>query len=72
MVMLGFVPQPSLRATGYGLYLPADRSEVPECYRNIGIRIEEDVLIVAEGNEVLSDRTPKTVADIESWMSDDI
>jgi len=52
-----------------GLYIPADRTEVPARYRNIGIRIEDDVLITAEGNEVLSARAPKSVDDVESWMS---
>jgi len=55
-----------------GLYIPTDRTEVPARYRNIGIRIEDDILVTAEGNEVLSDRAPKTVAEIESWMSGDI
>lgn len=54
-----------------GLYIPADRTEVPARYRNLGIRIEDDILIIAEGNEVLSARAPKTVADIESCMSGD-
>jgi len=52
-----------------GLYIPADRIEVPARYHDIGIRIEDDVLITAEGNEILSARAPKTISDIESWMS---
>ncbi|MGF1586827.1 MAG: aminopeptidase P N-terminal domain-containing protein [Bacteroidales bacterium] len=41
---------------------------VYEKYAGIGIRIEDDVLITAEGNIVLSERAPKTVEDIESAM----
>lgn len=52
-----------------GLYIPSDRTEVPARYRNIGIRIEDDVAITDVGNEVLSADAPKTVADIESCMS---
>lgn len=51
-----------------GLYIPGDKEEVPARYRNIGIRIEDDLVITAEGNEILSADAPKTVAEIESWM----
>jgi Xaa-Pro aminopeptidase len=52
-----------------GLYIPADRKEVPKRYRNIGIRIEDDVAVTNEGNEILSADAPKTVEAIEAWMN---
>jgi len=52
-----------------GIYIGADHTEVPAPYRNIGVRIEDDVLITSEGNEILSDGAPKRVEDIESWMA---
>ncbi len=50
-----------------GCYVrPADN--VPEHFWNIGIRIEDDVLITKTANEVLTKNAVKTVADIETLM----
>ncbi len=52
-----------------GLYIRA-ASDVPERLRNIGIRIEDDVLVSTEGCEVLSAEAPKRIEDIEALMSE--
>ena len=51
-----------------GLYFGAWRPDVtcPEKYANIGIRIEDDVLITKDGPDVLSGDCPKTIANIEA------
>ncbi len=55
-----------------GIYISPDikpaegQPEVPEKWRGIGIRIEDDVLVTATGNEVLTATVPKKVEDIES------
>jgi Xaa-Pro aminopeptidase len=52
-----------------GLYIRA-ADDVPERLRNIGVRIEDDVLVTAPGCEVLTAEAPKLVADIEALMRD--
>lgn len=51
-----------------GLYVPADE-DIPLAYRGIGIRIEDDVAVTAEGHEVLTAGVPKRVAEIEALMA---
>lgn len=49
-----------------GLYVSAARSEAPAEMRGTGIRIEDDVLVRAEGPEVLTHRAPKQVTAVEA------
>lgn len=51
-----------------GVYIPAGSRGVSRKWWNIGIRIEDDVLVTKDGNEVLSDCVPKTVREIEALM----
>jgi Xaa-Pro aminopeptidase len=50
-----------------GIYVrPAEG--VPEKYWNIGIRIEDDVIVRESGFQLLTGGAPKTVAEIEALM----
>ncbi|MXS81679.1 Xaa-Pro aminopeptidase [Nitrosomonas oligotropha] len=50
-----------------GCYIrPADN--VPEHFWNIGIRIEDDVVVTPSGHEILTQAAPKTIAEIEELM----
>jgi len=52
-----------------GIYLPAGARGVPRRFRNIGIRIEDDVLVTRRGAEVLTARAPKDPEQIEAVMA---
>jgi Xaa-Pro aminopeptidase len=47
-----------------GIYIP-DEEDIPEEYRGIGVRIEDDVLVTENGNKVLTDGVVKEISEIE-------
>ncbi|KAF7783583.1 Xaa-Pro aminopeptidase [Pseudoalteromonas rubra] len=50
-----------------GLYFDED-AEVPEQFKGIGVRIEDDLLVTPDGFENLTAAVPKTIAEIEALM----
>lgn len=53
-----------------GLYVPEHDDVAPVEFRGIGIRIEDDILVTAQGHEVMTSLAPKEIADIESVMAE--
>jgi Xaa-Pro aminopeptidase len=51
-----------------GLYFQEDDLLVPQEMRGIGIRIEDDVLVTADGHRNLSAALPRDASGIEEWM----
>jgi Xaa-Pro aminopeptidase len=51
-----------------GLYFPAGTRGVPKKYHDIGVRIEDDVLVTLDGPRVLTDAAPKQADAIEAAM----
>ncbi|MCW8964157.1 MAG: aminopeptidase P N-terminal domain-containing protein, partial [Gammaproteobacteria bacterium] len=51
-----------------GMYITEGSPDVDERWWNIGIRIEDDVLVTEKGCKVLTHAMPKTIKDIESLM----
>ena len=53
-----------------GLYLSANSEDLSEYWQNIGVRIEDDVLVTKDGYDILSKDAPKTIDEIEELMAD--
>jgi Xaa-Pro aminopeptidase len=51
-----------------GLYFQPDDLTVPEEYRGIGVRIEDNILVTEAGAENLSIGIPRTADDVEAWL----
>ena len=52
-----------------GIYIAPDDMSVPEAWRGIGIRIEDDVAVTRDGHEVLTNDVPKDPATVEALLA---
>ncbi|MEV0344165.1 aminopeptidase P family protein [Nonomuraea sp. NPDC050680] len=52
-----------------GLYLQPDDLTLPAEFRGLGIRIEDDLVITADGARLMSAALPRHPAEVESWMA---
>lgn len=51
-----------------GLYLQPDDETLPRELRGIGVRIEDDLVITADGARLMSGALPRTPEGVEEWM----
>ncbi len=51
-----------------GFYVLANDPSAPQKYLSLGVRIEDDVLVTLDGNEVLTTQAPKEIAELEALV----
>jgi Xaa-Pro aminopeptidase len=51
-----------------GIYISSDIPSVPKRWHNIGVRIEDDVIVTKKGCEIISKDVPKEIDEIEALM----
>ncbi|WP_405657200.1 aminopeptidase P family protein [Streptomyces sp. RK9] len=51
-----------------GLYLQPDDETLPRELRGIGVRIEDDLVVTADGARLMSGALPRTPDGVEEWM----
>lgn len=52
-----------------GLYFAPTDGALPEAFRGIGVRVEDDILVTADGHEVLTPGLPTTAEEVEALFS---
>ncbi len=52
-----------------GIYIPPGAKNVAKKWQGIGIRIEDNALVTKEGCELMTDKAPRDIEDIEQLMS---
>ncbi len=52
-----------------GLYLQPDDLTLPAEFRGLGVRIEDDLVITADGARLMSSALPRHPDEVETWMS---
>jgi len=55
-----------------GLYIKAGAENTAKEYWNIGVRIEDDILVTENGSRVLTNAVPKQAEEIEEVMNNNI
>ncbi|MEV8337441.1 aminopeptidase P family protein [Leucobacter sp. NPDC077196] len=68
MYMDGIVEPGMVFTIEPGLYFQPDDLTVPEEYRGIGVRIEDDIVVTEDGSDNLSSGIPRTADEVEAWV----